>query len=106
MPIKRDEAEQIVTLLRQIEVETANGKTAPQPCKTTHIWYTHLRVSNRKSGLNGASFALESLTQLGMIGKMRWQDLDGDDAIQAGITGLINLAHSTRTDSSEDFVGP
>jgi putative transposase len=33
MPIKRFKPEQIVTLLRQIEVEIANGKTAPQACQ-------------------------------------------------------------------------
>jgi hypothetical protein len=30
MPMKRYEPEQIVNLLRQIEVEIANGKTTPQ----------------------------------------------------------------------------
>jgi hypothetical protein len=33
MSIKRYKAEQIVTLLRQIEVGIANGKTTPQACK-------------------------------------------------------------------------
>ena len=37
MPIKRYKAEQIVTLLRQIEVEIANGKTTPQACKEAEI---------------------------------------------------------------------
>jgi hypothetical protein len=37
MPIKRYKAEQIVTLLRQIEVEIANGKMTPQACKETQI---------------------------------------------------------------------
>ena len=32
MPTKRYKPEQIVTLLRQIEVEIANGKTTPQAC--------------------------------------------------------------------------
>ena len=30
MPIKRHKAEQIVTMVRQIEVSIANGKTTPQ----------------------------------------------------------------------------
>jgi putative transposase len=34
---KRFKAEQIVTLLRQIEVELANGKTTPQACKEAEI---------------------------------------------------------------------
>jgi len=37
MPIKRYKPEQIVTLLRQIEVELANGKSTPQACKEAEI---------------------------------------------------------------------
>ena len=37
MPIKRHKAEQIVTMLRQIEVSIANGKTTPQACKEAEI---------------------------------------------------------------------
>ncbi len=37
MPIKKYKPEQIVTLLRQIEVEIANGKTTPQACKEAQI---------------------------------------------------------------------
>jgi Transposase len=37
MPIKRYKPEQIVTLLRQIEVEIANGNTTPQACKEAEI---------------------------------------------------------------------
>ncbi len=37
MPIRKYKAEQIVTLLRQIEVQIANGKTAPQACKEAGI---------------------------------------------------------------------
>jgi hypothetical protein len=33
MPMKKLKPEQIVSLLRQIEVEMANGKTTPQACK-------------------------------------------------------------------------
>lgn len=33
MPMMKDLPEQIVTLLRRVEVETANGKTTPQVCK-------------------------------------------------------------------------
>ncbi len=33
MSIKKYKAEQIVTVLRQIEVQMANGKTAPQACQ-------------------------------------------------------------------------
>src|SRR6202034_241398 len=37
MPIKRYKPEQIVTMLRQIEVSIANGKTPPQACKEAEI---------------------------------------------------------------------
>jgi putative transposase len=37
MAQKRYKAEQIVILLRQIEVEMANGKTTPQACKEAEI---------------------------------------------------------------------
>src|SRR5580704_16541864 len=37
MPMKKYKPEQIVTLLRQVEVELANGKTTPQACKEAEI---------------------------------------------------------------------
>ena len=37
MPMIRYKPEQIVTLLRQIEVAVANGKTTPQACKEAQI---------------------------------------------------------------------
>jgi hypothetical protein len=37
MAIKRYKPEQIVTMLRQIEVSIANGKTTPQACKEAAI---------------------------------------------------------------------
>jgi hypothetical protein len=37
MPMKKYEPEQIVTLLRQVEVEIASGKTTPQACKEAEI---------------------------------------------------------------------
>jgi putative transposase len=37
MPMKRYKPEQIVALLRQIEVEMANGKTTAQACKEAEI---------------------------------------------------------------------
>src|SRR5271170_1630736 len=37
MPMKKHRPEQIVALLRQIEVELANGKSTPQACKEAEI---------------------------------------------------------------------
>jgi putative transposase len=52
MAIKRYKQEQIVTLLRQIEVEVANGKTTPQACKEAEITIqTYYRWRNEYGGL-------------------------------------------------------
>jgi len=37
MPMKKHRPEQIVALLRQIEVEMANGKSTPQACKEAEV---------------------------------------------------------------------
>ena len=52
MAKKRFKAEQIVTLLRQIEVEIANGKTTPQACKEAEITeQTYYRWRKEYGGL-------------------------------------------------------
>ena len=52
MPMKRYKTEQIVTLLRQIEVEVANGKTTPQACKEAEITIqTYYRWKKEYGGL-------------------------------------------------------
>ena len=52
MPNKRYKAEQIVTLLRQIEVGIANGKTTPQACKEVEITVqTYCRWRKEYDGL-------------------------------------------------------
>jgi hypothetical protein len=50
-------------------------------------------------------FAVEALSQSGTIGNMVGKNLDGDDSAEARIAGAINLAHPTRTNGREDFVG-
>ena len=53
MPNKRYKAEQIVRLLRQIEVGIANGKTTPQVCKEAEITVqTYYRWRKEYGGLN------------------------------------------------------
>jgi transposase-like protein len=52
MPMKRFKAEQIVTLLRQIEVGMGNGKTTPQACKEAEITQqTYYRWRKEYGGL-------------------------------------------------------
>ena len=53
---------------------------------------------------DGACLALEALTQVRSGGDVRQQRLDGDDAIEAGVFGLIDLAHSPGADGVKDFV--
>jgi len=52
MPIKRYKPEQIVTMLRQIEVSVANGKSTPQACKEAEITVqTYYRWRKEYGGL-------------------------------------------------------
>ena len=52
MPMERYKPEQIVNLLRQIEVEIANGKTTPQACKEAEITQqTYYRWRKEYGGL-------------------------------------------------------
>ena len=52
MPMKRYKPEQIVNLLRQIEVEIANGTTTPQACKEAEITQqTYYRWRKEYGGL-------------------------------------------------------
>lgn len=52
MPLNRYKPEQIVTLLRQIEVAIANGKTTPQACKEAEITQqTYYRWRREYGGL-------------------------------------------------------
>ena len=52
MPMKRYKPEQIVNLLRQIEVEIANGKPTPQACQEAEITQqTYYRWRKEYGGL-------------------------------------------------------
>ena len=52
MPMQRYKPEQIVTILRQIEVAVANGKSTPQACKEAAITVqTYYRWRNVKGGV-------------------------------------------------------
>ena len=54
---------------------------------------------------DGPRLALEALAAFRLIGKMDGKNLDGDDAIQAGIPGAVDLAHATRVEEGKDLVG-
>src|SRR5207245_981199 len=50
------------------------------------------------------SLLLEALQAPGVRGKLHRQDLDRDLAAEPGVAGAIDLAHSARTERSEDLV--
>ena len=49
MPIQKYKHEQVVMMLRQIDVLLGNGKTAPQACKEVGI-HTQTYYTNRSRG--------------------------------------------------------
>jgi hypothetical protein len=53
-----------------------------------------------------ARFSIESLAQFSSVSEMTRKNLNGDNSVEASITGLVNFAHSARTDSGKDFVRP
>ena len=48
MPMQRHKPEQVVTVLRQIEVAMANGKSTPQACKDAGIHKLHFSRESRQ----------------------------------------------------------
>jgi hypothetical protein len=57
-------------------------------------------------GRDGLRFSLEPRERVGIRGDGRWQDLDGDVAIEFPVPRLPDLAHPARADRREDLVGP
>ena len=53
---------------------------------------------------DGTRLALEALAQFRCGGDVGRQRLDGDDAIEACVCGLVDLAHPPRADGAEDLV--
>ena len=83
MPIKRYKPEQIVTLLRQIEVGIANGKTTPQACKEAEITQqTYYRWRKEYGGMRvEQAHRLKELEQENSRLKKLVADLSLDNAI-------------------------
>jgi hypothetical protein len=50
--------------------------------------------------------ALEPPLQVGIGRDVCGEDFDGDGAVQAGIAGFVDFAHSSCADRREDFVWP
>ena len=53
---------------------------------------------------DGARFALEPLTEIGVGGERSGQDLDGDEAIEPDVAGLVDLAHAAGSQRAQDFI--
>ena len=53
---------------------------------------------------NRARLALEPLANLRIGGQRLRQDLDGDDAIEPGVAGLVDLAHTAGPEGGENLV--
>ena len=47
----------------------------------------------------------ESLLEIGVVGQMGRQNLDGHGAVEAGVLGFINFTHPTGSDERENLVG-
>src|SRR5215813_10213707 len=52
----------------------------------------------------GARFALKTLQSLAVLGKMFREELQGDEAAELGVLGLINHTHPAATQLLEDAV--
>jgi hypothetical protein len=50
-------------------------------------------------------FAVEALAHVGPTGKVCGQHLDGYDAVEPRVAGLIHLSHAPGADERDDFVG-
>src|SRR2546423_15588973 len=69
MPNQRYKPEQIVTMLRQIEVSIANGKTTPQACKEAEITIQTFYRWRKEYG----GFKMEQAKRLKDLGKKKRQ---------------------------------
>src|SRR5439155_11637447 len=53
---------------------------------------------------NRTRFALEPLFELRIGSAMLGQNLDGDDAIQAGVASAVHFSHPAHSNARDDFV--
>jgi hypothetical protein len=51
-----------------------------------------------------SGFAVEALAELQVASETLGKNLDGDDAIEASVLGLVDFAHPARAQRGEDFV--
>ena len=53
---------------------------------------------------NALRLALKAFEELRVCGQVGRQDFDGDDAFQADVAGLVNLAHTASANRGHDFI--
>jgi len=87
--MKSYKPEQIVTLLRQIDVEIANGKTTPQACKETKITIqTYYRWRKEFGGFK--------------LDQAKWlKELERENAILKRLVGELSLEKQVLKDVAE-----
>ena len=54
---------------------------------------------------HSAGFALEAGAQIFALGDVFGQDFDGDGAVETGVASFVHLAHASRSNGGEDFIG-
>jgi hypothetical protein len=65
----------------------------------------HTDVGMRQRG-DGLRLALEAAPAIRVGGVRGAQELDGDDAVQAGVARLVHLAHAARADRRQNLIRP
>ncbi len=53
---------------------------------------------------DGLRLALEPLLEIRVRGDVLGEHLDGDGAVQPGVTGFVDLTHASRANGREDLV--
>ncbi len=53
---------------------------------------------------DGTGFLLEAAQTVSVRRKGRGKNFDGDDAIEAGVAGAIDLAHTAGAERCKDFI--
>ena len=54
---------------------------------------------------DGLGFPLEALAEIGIVGDMRQEHLDGDGAIQPGVGSFVDFSHAPSAEGGLDFLG-
>lgn len=73
------------------------------PPFSTESYATH-RPSGENTAAPPLGLALEAIAELRVDGDVPGNQLDGDDAVEAGIAGAVDLPHPPGADGGEDLV--